>query len=81
MGEPAARWPPSPAWPWLRVVVAGVFFVAWLGACLADWFWHPEANLLPGWFVALGVVDLSYLLGLDLIGMARRERERERERR
>jgi protein-S-isoprenylcysteine O-methyltransferase Ste14 len=70
----APRWPPSPAWPWLRVVVAGVFFLVWLGACLADWFGHPEASILPGWFVALGVLVLGYLLGLDLINLATRRR-------
>ena len=75
MSEPAARWPPSPAWPWLRVVVAGLFFVAWLGACLIDWLAHPEASLLPAWFQALGVLVLGYLLGLDLLSIVKRERK------
>jgi len=56
------------------VVVAGVFFLVWLGACIADWFWNQERSVLPAWFLALGVLDLGYLLGLDLIRLVRQER-------
>jgi hypothetical protein len=73
-GAEAPRWPPSPAWPWLRVVVAGVFFLAWLLCCIADWFWNQDRSVLPAWFLALGVLDLGYLLGLDLIRLVRQER-------
>jgi len=73
-GGDAPRWPPSPAWPWLRVVVAGVFFVVWLGCVVADWFLHPSASLVPAWFQALGCLVLGYLLGLDLLALWHRER-------
>lgn len=66
------RWPPSPAWPWIRVLVAGVFFGVWLVCVVADWFWHPEGSLVPAWFQALGVLCLGYLLGIDLIETVRR---------
>ena len=72
----ATRWPPSPAWPWLRVVVAGAFVVVWLVACLLDWYGHPEASILPAWFQGLGLLCLGYLLGIDLIETIRRGAER-----
>jgi hypothetical protein len=62
---------------WVRVVVGGGFLVVWLLACLADWFLHPEEPILPGWFNALGILVLGYLLGLDLIALVLRRKDKE----
>lgn len=53
-------------WPWLRAVIAAVFVAIWLACCIWDWFVR-NSPVLPGWFQALGVVVLAYLLGVDLV--------------
>ena len=53
-------------WPWLRAIIASVFVAIWLGCCIWDWFVR-STPVLPGWFQALGVVVLAYLLGVDLV--------------
>ena len=53
-------------WPWLRAVIATLFVAVWLACLIWDWFVRGS-GVLPGWFQALGVVVLGYLLGIDLI--------------
>lgn len=53
-------------WPWLRAVIASFFVAIWLACCIWDWFVR-SSPVLPGWFQALGVVVLGYLLGVDLV--------------
>jgi hypothetical protein len=53
-------------WPWLRAVIATLFVVVWLACLIWDWFVRGS-GVLPGWFQALGVIVLGYLLGIDLI--------------
>ena len=62
-------------WPWLRAVIATLFVVAWLGMLIWDWFIR-QSGILPGWFQALGVIVLGYLLGIDLITSFFRSRGR-----
>ena len=56
----------------LKVALAVSFVIVWLGASLYDWVNDPAANLLPGWFSALGAVMLVYLLGINPTGLLRR---------
>src|SRR5215471_1546009 len=53
-------------WPWLRALIASVFVSIWLVCLVWDWFVRSSA-VLPGWFQALGVIVLGYLLGVDLV--------------
>ena len=53
-------------WPWLRAVIATLFVVVWMACLIWDWFIR-SSGILPGWFQALGVIVLGYLLGIDLI--------------
>jgi hypothetical protein len=39
-----------------------------------DWFSHPGQTIVPAWWQALGLVVLSYLLGIDLLGLLDRLR-------
>jgi len=56
----------------LKVVLAVLFVVIWLGAEMYDWFDDPATVLLPGWYSALGAIMLFYLLGFSPIGLLRR---------
>ena len=67
-------------WPWLRAVIASMFVAVWLTCCIWDWFVR-SSPVLPGWFQALGVIVLAYLLGVDLVTNFFRRGRLERERR
>ena len=62
------------AWPKMRMGIATTFEVVWLATIVADWFWRQDTDVLPGWWMALGVVVLGYLLGIDLIAWFWRRR-------
>jgi len=68
--------PPAPAPPSLRlrVLLAAGFLAVWGLTLLVDWFSHPGQTIVPAWWQALGLVVLSYLLGIDLLGLLDRLR-------
>jgi hypothetical protein len=56
----------------LKVAIAVLFVVIWVGASLYDFLSEPGAIVLPGWFSALGALMLFYLLGFSPMGLLRR---------
>ena len=56
----------------LKVALAVVFVVLWLGVSLFDWVNDPGTPLVPGWFSALGVIVFGFLLGIEPVRWLRR---------
>lgn len=56
----------------LKIIIAVLFVLFWLGLSAYDWLNDPAVPILPGWFSALGAVMLFYLLGVSPWGLLRR---------
>ena len=56
----------------LKVALAVGLLCIWLVSSLYDWLEDPATVLLPGWWSALGVVLLAWLLGVTPWGILRR---------
>ena len=56
----------------LKVALAVGFVLVWLVLSTYDWLNEPTVLTLPGWFSALGVVMLAWLLGVTPWGLLRR---------